>query len=102
MEEALIEVPTMRRLAGIELISERIPDATTILTFRLLLEKHGLGEQVFVTVNAHLSERGRTMRQGTIVDATLITAPSSTKDKAGKPDLEMHQTRKGDRWYLDL
>ena len=83
MEEALIEVPTMRRFAGIDLISDRIPDETTILTFRHLLEKHDLGEQIFETVKAHLSARGMTMRQGTIVDATLIAAPSSTKNKGG-------------------
>ena len=82
MEEALIETPTMRRFAGIELISDRIPDETTILTFRYLLEKHELGEQIFETVKAHLSERGMTMRQGTIVDATLIAAPSSTSTRA--------------------
>jgi IS5 family transposase len=71
MEEALIEMPTNRRIAGIDLVSDRVPDETTsILTFRLLLEKHELGEQIFVTVKAHLSVRGRTMRQGTIVDAT--------------------------------
>ena len=99
MEEALIEVPTMRRFAGIELISDRIPDETTILTFHHLLEKHGLGEQVFETVKAHLSEKGMTMRQGTIVDATLIAAPSSTKSKDGKRDPEMHQTQKGNQWY---
>jgi IS5 family transposase len=99
MEEALIEVPTMRRFAGIELISDRIPDETTILTFRHLLEKHGLGEQVFETVKAHLSEKGMTMRQGTIVDATLIAAPSSTKNKEGMWDPEMHQTKKGNQWY---
>ena len=85
MEEALIEVPTMRRFAGIELISDRIPDETTILTFRHLLEKHGLGEQILEAVKAHLSARGMTMRQGTIVDATLIAAPSSTLRRA-KPD----------------
>jgi IS5 family transposase len=85
MEEALIEVPTMRRFAGIDLISDRIPDETTILTFRHLLEKHDLGEQIFETVKAHLSARGMTMRQGTIVDATLIAAPSSTFTRA-KPE----------------
>ena len=99
MEEALIEVPNMRRFAGIELISDRIPDETTILTFRHLLEKHGLGEQIFDTVKALLADRGVTMRQGTIVDATLIAAPSSTKNKEGKRDPEMHQTKKGNQWY---
>jgi len=102
MEEALIEVPTMRRFAGIDLISDRIPDETTILTFRHLLEKHGLGEQIFETVNAHLSARGMSMRQGTIVDATLIAAPSSTKNKEGKRDPEMHQTKKGNQWYFGM
>ena len=99
MEEALIEVPNMRRFAGIELISDRIPDETTILTFRHLLEKHGLGEQIFDTVKALLADRGVTMRQGTIVDATLIAARSSTKNKEGKRDPEMHQTKKGNQWY---
>jgi IS5 family transposase len=102
MEEALIEVPTMRRFAGIELISDRIPDETTILTFRHLLEKHELGDQIFETVRAHLSERGMAMRQGTIVDATLIAAPSSTKNKEGKRDPEMHQTKKGNQWYFGM
>ena len=93
MEEALIELPTMRRFAGIELISDRIPDVTTILMewlrhagpwtgTRHPLEKHDLGEQIFETVKAHLSARGMTMRQGTIVDATLIAAPSSTSTRA--------------------
>ena len=99
MEEALIEVPTMRRFAGIELISDRIPDETTILTFWNLLEKHELGERIFETVKAHLSARGMTMRQGTILDVTLIAAPSSTKNKEGKRDMEMHQTKKCNQWY---
>jgi IS5 family transposase len=92
----------MRRFAGIALISDRIPDETTILTFRHLLEKHDLGEQIFETVKAHLSERGMTMRQGTIIDATLIAAPSSTKNKEGKRDPEMHQTKKGNQWYFGM
>ena len=95
MEETLIEVPTMRRFAGIELISDRIPDETTILTIRNLLEKHGLGEQIFDTNKALLAARGVTMRQGTIADATLIAVPRSTKNKEGKRDPEMHQTKKG-------
>ena len=102
MEEALIEFPNMRRFAGIELISDRIPDETTILTFRHLLEKHDLGEQIFETVKAHLNAQGMTMRQGTIVDATLIAAPSSTKNKEGKRDPEMHQTKKGNQWYFGM
>ena len=102
MEEALIEVPTMRRFAGIDLMSDRIPDETTILAFRHLLEKHSLGEKIFETVKTHLSQRGMTMRQGTIVDATLIAAPSSTKNKKGERDPEMHQTKKGNQWYFGM
>jgi IS5 family transposase len=78
MEDALIEVPTMRRFAGINLISNRIPDETTILSFRHRLEKHDLGKQIFETVKAHLNAKGMAMKQGTIIDATLIAAPSST------------------------
>lgn len=102
MEEVLIEVPTMRRFAGIDMISDRIPDETTILAFRHLLEKHHLGEQIFETVKAHLKERGMAMKQGTIIDATLIAAPSSTKNKAGERDPEMHQTKKGNQWYFGM
>jgi IS5 family transposase len=98
MEDALIEVPTMRRFAGINLISDRIPDETTILAFRHLLEKHNLGEQIFETVKGHLKERGMAMKQGTIIDATLIAAHSPTKNKAGERDPEMHQTKKGNQW----
>jgi IS5 family transposase len=102
MEDALIEVPTMRRFAGIDLLSDRIPDETTILAFRHLLEKHNLGEQIFETVKAHLRKRGMAMKQGTIIDATLIAAPSSTKNKAGERDPEMHQTKKGQQWYFGM
>jgi len=102
MEDALIEVPIMRRFAGIDMISDRIPDETTILAFRHLLEKHNLGEQIFQTVKAHLKDRGMAMKQGTIIDATLIAAPSSTKNKAGERDPEMHQTKKGNQWYYGM
>ena len=99
MEDALIEVATIRRFAGIDLISDRIPDETTILAFRHLLEKHDLGQQIFKTVKAHLKQRGMAMKQGTIINATLISAPSSTKNKTGERDPEMHQTKKGNQWY---
>ena len=102
MEDALIEVPTMRRFAGIDLISERIPDETTILAFRHLLEKHNLGEQIFETVKAYLKANGMAMKQGTIIDATLIAAPSSTKNEKGERDPEMHQTKKGNQWYFGM
>ena len=100
----------MRRFAGIELINDRIPHEATFRTFRDLLEKHDLGEQIYCcaddfvyeTVKAHLSERGMTMRHGTIVDATLIAAPSSTKNKEGKRDPEMHPTKKGNQWCFGM
>jgi transposase, IS5 family len=84
-EDALIEVPIMRRFAGIDLISERIPDETTILAFRHLLEKPNLGEQIVQAEKAHLKDRGMAMKQGTIIDATLLAAPSSTFTRA-KPE----------------
>lgn len=102
MEDALIEVPTMRRFAGIDMLSDRIPDETTILAFRHLLEKHNLGEQIFESVKAHLKERGMAMKQATIIDATLIAAPSSTKNKAGEREPEMHQTKKSNQWYFGM
>jgi IS5 family transposase len=102
MDEALIELPTMRRFAGIELISDRIPDERTILTFRHLLEKHDLGAQVFEIVKAHLCGRGMTIRQGTIIDTSLIAAPNSTKNKEGKRNPEMHQTKKGNKWCFGM
>ena len=102
MEDALIEVPTMRRFAGIALISDRIPDETTILAFRHLLEQNNLGEEIFEVVKEHLKANGMAMKQGTIVDATIIAAPSSTKNKAGERDPEMHQTKKGNQWYFGM
>ncbi len=93
MEEALIEVRTMRRFAVIDMIIDRIPDETTILAFRHLLEKHNLGEQILKTVKTHLNEPGMATEQGTIIDANLIAAPSSTNTKAGEQDPEMHQTK---------
>ncbi len=94
----MIEVPTMRRFVGIELISDRILDETTILTFRHLLEKHKLGKAIFETVKTHPSTRGMTMRQGTIVDATLNAAPISSNNKAGKRNPEMQLNEKGNYW----
>jgi IS5 family transposase len=102
MEDALIEVATMRRFTGISLITDRIPDETTILAFRHLLEKHDLGEQIFEAVKAHLKANGMAMKQGTIIDATLIAAPSSTKNKKKERDPDMHQTTKGNQWYFGM
>ena len=92
----------MRRFAGIELGDDRIPDETTILNFRHLLERHGLSEAIFADVNAHLADKGITLRSGTLVDATIIDAPSSTKNKAGARDPEMSSTKKGNNWYFGM
>jgi IS5 family transposase len=94
MEDALIKVPTMRRFAGIDLISERIPDEATILAFRHLLEKHNLGKQIFETVKAHVKANGMAMKQGTIIDATLIAAPSSTRTRRGRGILRCTRPRR--------
>ena len=102
MEDALIEVATMRRFAGIALITVRIPDETTILAFRHLLEQNELGEQIFVAVKAHLKANGMVMKQGTIIDATIIAAPSSTKNEKRERDPEMRQTCKGKQWHFGM
>jgi IS5 family transposase len=91
----------MRRLAGLRLI-ERLPDETTILNFRHFLEQHGLGKELFKAVNQHLERNGLMLREGSIVDATIIQAPSSTKNQSGKRDPEMHQTKKGNQWYFGM
>lgn len=96
MEEALYETTILRQFAGLNL--ERIPDETTILNFRRLLEKNDLAAGILGVINGYLGDRGLSLRQGTIVDATLIYAPSSTKKKEGKRDPEMHQTKKGNQY----
>jgi IS5 family transposase len=100
MEEALYETTILRQFAGLNL--ERIPDETTILNFRRLLEKHELAADILAVINGYLGDRGLSLRQGTIVDATLINAPSSTKNKDGKRDPEMHQTKKGNQYYFGM
>ena len=102
MEDALYEITSMRQFAGLSLSTSRIPDETTILNFRHLLEKHQLGQALFDEVRRFLGERGLLLKSGTIVDASLIDAPSSTKNKEGKRDPEMHQTRKGNQWYFGM
>ncbi len=84
----------MRRFAGVELISDQIPNATTILTSSHLLEQHGLGEQIFEAVKTLLAARGVTKHQGTIIDDTLMAAPCSSKNKEGMREMEMHHTKK--------
>ena len=101
-EEMLYDSDSMRRFAGIELGDDRIPDETTILNFRHLLERHGLTEALFAEVNAHLADKGITLRSGTLVDATIIDAPSSTKNEAKARDPEMSSTKKGNVWYFGM
>jgi len=101
-EESLYDSDAMRRFAGLELGDDRIPDETTILNFRHLLEGHALTEAIFVEVNAYLAENGMTLRSGTLVDATIIDAPSSTKNKTGKRDPDMSSTKKGNDWYFGM
>ena len=101
-EEMLYDSEAMRRFAGIELGDDRIPDETTILNFRHLLEKHALTERLFVDVNKHLADQGITLRSGTLVDATIIDAPSSTKNEAKARDPEMSSTKKGNGWFFGM
>jgi len=102
VEEALYESPALRRFVGVDLGSAPAPDETTILRFRHLLEQHNIGPEILETVNQHLESKGIRIATGTIVDATIIQAPSSTKNQSGKRDPEMHQTRKGNQWYFGL
>ncbi len=102
VEEALYDSRAMRAFAGIDLGREGAPDETTVCRFRHLLERHSLGEQIFALVNAHLAASGLAVSRGTIVDATIINAPSSTKNKGKTRDPEMHQTKKGNQWYFGM
>jgi IS5 family transposase len=102
LEDALYDSQAMRTFAGIDLSVEAVPDATTLLKFRHLLEAHGLTAAIFAEVGALLSERKLLMREGTIVDATIIAAPSSTKNLAKERDPQMHQTKKGNQWHFGM
>ena len=101
MEDALYEIASMRQFAQLSL-DKAIPDRTTIMNFRHLLEKHKLTRQLFKTVNQWLSDCGVMMTQGTLVDATIIEAPSSTKNKKNERDPDMHQTKKGNEWHFGM
>jgi IS5 family transposase len=101
-EEILYDVDSMRRFVGIDLGKEPVPDETTICKFRHLLESNGLGEKIFEEVNLHLEERGVRLSKGTIVDATIISAPSSTKNAEKKRDPEMRSTKKGNQYYFGM
>ena len=101
MEEALFETALYREFVGLGSV-ERIPDRVSILRFRHLLEEHQLAEQILATVNATLTHKGLMLREGTVVDATLIAAPSSTKNSTGERDPEMHQIKKGNQWHFGM
>jgi IS5 family transposase len=102
LEDALYDSQALRSFARIDLSAEGVPDATTLLQFRRLLETHDLCKGLFTAINADLTARGLLLREGTLVDATLIAAPPSTKNKAKQRDPEMHQTKKGNQWYFGL
>ena len=102
VEDAVYDSYAMRRFMGLDFTVEQVPDATTLLGFRHLLEQHHLGERLFEAQNEIFAEQGWIMRGGSIVDATIIAAPSSTKNTTGERDPEMHQTRKGNQWYLPM
>jgi len=102
LEDAIYDSQAMRGFIGIDLASDGVPDATTLLNFRHLLETHDLCKGLFGAINADLAARGLMMREGTLVDATLIAAAPSTKNREKKRDPEMHQTRKGNQWHFGL
>jgi IS5 family transposase len=102
VEEALNDSRAMEAFAGIDLGHEAVPDETTVCKFRHLLERHGLGPKLLHEVNAHLAAHGLRIGHGTIVDATIIEAPSSTKNASGQRDPEMHQTMKGNEWHFGM
>jgi len=101
-EEALYDIQSMRAFAGLELGRDAVPDETTILNFRHLLERHELTKALFEAVSEHLEDKGALLRGGTIMDATLIAASPSTKNKSGKRDPEMSQSKKGNQWYFGM
>jgi len=102
IEDAVYDSQAIRGFIGIDLARETAPDATTLLKFRRLLEKHGLTQTIFTAINAHLAAKGLMLREGTVVDATIISAPSSTKNRTGTRDPEMHQTKKGKNWFFGM
>ena len=102
VEEALYDSRAMRQFVGIDLGREPVPDETTICKFRHLLETHQLGQQLFARIGEYLTRQGLQVSRGTIVDATIISAPSSTKNRTKERDPEMHQTKKGNQWYFGM
>jgi IS5 family transposase len=102
IEDSIYDSYAMRTFMHIDFNEQQVPDATTLLKFRHLLEKNKIGEKIFADVNKRLDKAGLIMHGGTIVDASLIEAPKSTKNQSGKRDPEMHQTKKGNEWYFGM
>ena len=102
LEDAIYDSQAMREFLGLDLARDPVPDATTLVKFRRLLEDHSLTARLFEGINAHLAERGLLLREGTMVDATIIAAPPSTKNKEHARDPEMHQTKKGNEWHFGM
>jgi len=102
MEDALYDIESVRRFAGFSTAAAALPDETTILNFRHLLERHDLPARLLARINGLLKGKGLLVSQGTMVDATIIHAPSSTKNAAGERDPQMHQTKKGNQWYFGM
>jgi IS5 family transposase len=102
MEDELYELESMRKFVGLSLGEDSIPDESTILHFRQIIERHGLGARLFAVVRDYLGEKGLLLRRGSIVDATIIQAPSSTKNKSRSRDSEMHSTKKGENHYFGM
>lgn len=101
-EDAIYDSQAIRGFVRIDLSREAAPDATTLLKFRRLLETHKLTERIFASINSHLAAKGLMLKEGTVVDATIISAPSSTKNQSGERDPEMHQTKKGNQWHFGM
>ena len=102
IEDAIYDSQAIRGFVGVDLNREAAPDATTLLKFRRLLEQHKLTERIFAAINAHLVQKGLMLKEGTIVDATIIAAPSSNKNQSGERDPQMHQTKKGNQWHVGM
>jgi IS5 family transposase len=102
IEDAIVDSIAVRRFVGIDLIERQAPDATTLLKFRRLLERHEMPVRIFALIREQLGQQGLILREGTIVDATLIAAPPSTKNKEGERDPDMHQAKKGKQWYFGM
>ena len=102
VEDAITDSQALRRFVGIDLSREDAPDATTLLQFRRLLETHRLTEKLFSCINGQLAAQGLLLKEGTIADATILSAPSSTKNREKARDPEMHQTKKGNQWYFGM